>query len=134
MKRSLGCASLIIMTLTLLDCEVVVRPPQGGVVIAPAPPPPVVVVPARPRLVFVPEYRVYVALDVEYDLFYDGSVWFYFSDGRWYRGRDYRGPWVVIKRGLPPGLSRVPPGHLKKRALRLEEVEFEEHDDESDDD
>jgi hypothetical protein len=126
MKRSLLCVLIVLVTVGFLGCAVVVRPPHGPVVVAPAPLPPVVVIPARPRLVFIPEYRIYVAVDVDYDLFYDGSVWFYFYDGRWYRGREYNGPWVVVKKGLPPGLVKVPPGQLKKRAFK--ERESEDHD------
>lgn len=116
MRGVLLSVFVVFVTMSFLGCAVVVRPPHGRVVVAP--PPPVVVVPARPRLVFIPEYKIYVAADVEYDLFYDGSVWFYFYDGIWYRGRDYNGPWVVVKRGLPPGLAKVPPGQLKKRAFK----------------
>ncbi len=117
---------MVLVTVGFGGCEVVIGPPHGRVVVA-EPPPPVVVIPARPRLVFIPEYSIYVAPDVEYDIFYDGSAWFYFSQGRWYRGREYNGPWVVVERGLPPGLRKIPPGQLRKRAFQMREREFEEH-------
>jgi len=79
-------------------------------------------------LVFLPEYGIYVAADVESDLFYDGPVWFYFRDGVWYRGRGYIGPWNVVEKGLTSGLAKVPPGQLKERAFKLKGNEFEEHD------
>jgi hypothetical protein len=119
---------MVFITMGFTGCEVVVRPPHGGVVVAPAPPPRVVVIPARPRLVFIPEYKIYVAADMDYDLFYDGTVWFYFSDGRWYRGREYNGPWVVVERDLPRVFVKVPPGQLKKRAFKERESEDEDHD------
>lgn len=124
MRGVLFSVLIAFVTVSFSGCAVVVGPPHGRVVVAPAPP--VVVIPARPRLVFISEYSIYVAPDVEYDLFYDGSVWFYFHGGTWYRGRDYNGPWVVVKKGLPPGLTKVPPGQLKKRAFKAKE--FEEHD------
>jgi hypothetical protein len=121
-----GVLMMVFVTIGVLGCAVVVGPPHGRVVVAP--PPPVVVIPTRPRLVFIPEYRIYVAIDVDHDLFYDGSVWFYFHDGLWYRGGEYNGPWVVVKKGLPPGLVQVPPGQLKKRAFKIKEQESEGHD------
>ena len=116
---------MVFVMISFLSCEVIVRPPHGPVVVAPAPPPPVVVIPARPRLVFISEYNIYVAPDMEYYLFYDGSIWFYFHEGVWYRGKDYNGPWVVVKKGLPPGLVKIPPGQLKKQALKAKK---EDHD------
>ncbi|MCI0529126.1 MAG: hypothetical protein L0Y56_16950 [Nitrospira sp.] len=127
-KGFLLCTLMVLIATGFTGCAVVVGPPHGRVVVAPAPPPRVVVIPARPRLVFIPEYSIYVAADVEYDLFYDGTVWFYFSDGRWYRGRDYNGPWVVVERGLPKVFVKVPPGQLKKRAFKEREFEDEGHD------
>lgn len=105
-KGFLLCVLMVLITIGFWGCEVVIGPPYGRVAVAPSPPPPVVVIPERPRLVFVPEFRIYVAPEVEYDLFYDGSVWFYFHEGVWYRGKDYNGPWVVVNKGLPPGLAR----------------------------
>ena len=120
MKRTVHGMFAGFVAIGLWGC-IVVAGPRGGEVVVEPPPPPVIVVPARPGVVFVPEFKIYVALDVEYDLFYDGSVWFYFSSGHWYRSKHYNGPWVVVKRGLPRGLVKIPPGQLKKRALELRE-------------
>ena len=127
MKGCIVCILILFVTVVFWGCEVFVAPPYGRVVVAPVPPPPVVVIPARPRLVFIPEYSIYVAYDVDYHIFYDGSIWFYFSDGVWYRGRDYNGPWVVVERGLPPGLAKIPPGQLRKLAMKYKDKNFEEH-------
>jgi len=126
-KGFLLCSLMVLIAIGFAGCEVVIGPPHGRMVVAPAPPP-VVVIPARPRLVFIPEYRIYVAADVAYDLFYDGAVWFYFTDGRWYRGRDYNGPWVVVERDLPRVFVKVPPGQLKKRAFKERGYEDEGDD------
>jgi hypothetical protein len=128
MKGYLLFVLMILITIGFWGCEVVIGPPYGRVAVAPGAPPAAVVIPAQPRLVFLPEYGIYVAADVEPYLFYDGSVWFYFREGVWYRGRGYNGPWAVVERGLPPGLAKVPPGQLRERAFKLKGDEFEEHD------
>jgi hypothetical protein len=115
--KTLFCSVIGLLALAFSSC-VVVGPPHGRAVGNPHRSQTVVVVP-EPRLVFVPEYSIYVAADVESDLFFDGSVWFHFSNGVWYRGAGYDGPWVVVKKGLPPGLTKVPPGQLKKRAMKV---------------
>jgi hypothetical protein len=114
---------VLIFTAISFSACVVAGPPYGRAVGHPGRASQGVIVAVEPRLVFVPEYGIYVAPDVEADLFYDGSVWFHFSDGVWYRGAAYNGPWVVIDKGLPPGLTKVPPGQLKKRASKVKEHE-----------
>jgi len=110
----------MLVSLTRLGCEVAIGPSHPGVVITLAPPPPpVVVISTRPRLVFLTDYGIYVAPDVHYHIFFDGGFWFYFSDGHWYRGRNYNGPWVITEKGVPPGLTKVPPGQLKKMAMKV---------------
>ncbi len=126
-KRFLLGLLMVFVPVGFWGCEVVIGPPHGRVVVAPGPPSPAVVIPARPQLVFIPEYKIYVASDVDFYLFYDGSVWFSFQDGIWYRGKDYNGPWVSVEKGLPPGLAKVPPGQLKKQA-KLKGMRMEEDD------
>ncbi len=109
-----------LISLAFLGCEVSIGPRVPGVVIAPAPPPPPeVVISTRPSLVFLSDYGIYVAPDVHYHIFFDGSFWFYYSDNHWYRGKNYNGPWVEVERNVPPGLMRTPPGQLKKMAVKM---------------
>lgn len=121
-KRFLLGLLMVFVPVGFWGCEVVVGPPHGRVVVGPAPPPPVMAIPGRPKLVFIPDHNIYVAVDVDHYLFYDGSIWFYFDDGAWYRGKDYNGPWVRVKRGLPPGLVKTPPGQLRKLALKEKDL------------
>lgn len=44
--------------------------------------------------------------------FVDGWYWVR-RDSRWFRTRNHRGGWVVVERGVPPGLTRLPPGKYK---------------------
>lgn len=125
-KKCRNNAFKALITLTALagllaGCYVAVgHPPRGHrpVVVHPGPPgPPPVVVAARPRLVFVAEYGIYVAPDVEVSLFFHDNAWYYFHADTWYSGPNYDGPWVVVKgKRLPPGLTKVPPGQLRKMA------------------
>jgi hypothetical protein len=81
-----------------------------------APPPPRVYFRQEPRVVFVPQSRVYVVRDVDYDMFRYGRFWYVTRGGYWYRARSYRGPfWVVDARYVPRAIYSVPPRHWKHR-------------------
>jgi hypothetical protein len=66
--------------------------------------PPMVVI--QPGIQVVPEQREEV-------FFHDGWYWAR-RDGYWYRTRHHRGGWVLVPaHHVPPGLSRLPPGHYR---------------------
>src|SRR5258705_11073668 len=76
-----------------------------------APPPPVVIVQHAPRTMWLPEERVAVVTDrdFDYDMFQIGAFWYSYSDGWWYRSRTWRGPFVAIDyRDVPSGVRMVP--------------------------
>ena len=67
-----------------------------------------------PHLVVVSP-GIEVVPDVDYEVFHSGGWYWVREDGGWYRSRSYRGGWVMVPpRGVPPGLSRIPPGQYKK--------------------
>jgi hypothetical protein len=81
-----------------------------------APPPPVVVVQHAPRMEWMPESRVYVVNDRDYDddYFQCGAFWYSYHDGWWYRGRSWRGPFAVIDyRDVPQSIVVVPERHWR---------------------
>jgi hypothetical protein len=81
-----------------------------------APPPPVVVVREEPRVVMVPQSRVYVVEDDAYghDCFQYGVWWYIHSDGWWYRARSWRGPFTVVEsRYVPAAVVKVPPRYWR---------------------
>ena len=78
-----------------------------------APPPPRVMFRSAPRVVIVPETRVYVIDDSYgdpgYDMFQSDGYWYVADDGYWYRARTYRGPYRVIDvRYVPRRVLSVP--------------------------
>jgi len=82
-------------------------------------PPPLVVV--EPGIQVVPDY--------EEEIFFVDNWYWVRRDGRWWRTRDYHGGWAYMPRGVPPGLSRIPPGkyrHWKaeKAAMKAENREL----------
>ncbi|HET8759850.1 MAG TPA: hypothetical protein VFN94_02200 [Nitrospiria bacterium] len=84
---------------------------RGAVVMAPPP----VVIAARPRMVFVTEFGVSFAPELDFDVYEVGGVWYSFRSDVWYHADAYDGPWVVVKRGhLPKGLVKVKPGQVRK--------------------
>lgn len=97
---------------------------------------PAVVVAEPPEMILVPDSQIYYAPSVEAELFFYRGNWYTRSGHRWYRGRSYKGPWVVASRRTVPGAfgrlpgnyrtvyvrgERVPHGHLKKHWKHHEE-------------
>lgn len=90
---------------------------------------PPIVVSAPPAVVVIPGTYVYIAPDLDEDVFFYRGHWWRSHGRKWYRADDFGGPWVIISinrmpralvhlppryRDLPPGLERIPPGHVKK--------------------
>ena len=87
--------------------RVVIAPPPAAIVQQVVPTPPEVYLNEAPQFVFSPAINMYVAAGVPYDLFYDGSGYFYYFGGIWYHGPFYNGPWVHAPRfGFPQVLLR----------------------------
>lgn len=81
-----------------------------------APPPPVVVVQHAPRTEWLPEQRVYVANDPDFDddYFQCGMFWYVNHGNYWYRARSWRGPYTVIEtRYVPQSVMVVPARHWR---------------------
>lgn len=71
--------------------------------------PPPIVVPAPPAVVLMPNYGVYYVPEVEFDVFFHNGYWWSPRGDRWYRSRDYNGPWRIIERRyVPRAVVRVP--------------------------
>ena len=114
-----------------------------------APPPPVVVVQHAPHTVWMPETRVYVSDDRDFDddYFQCGAFWYSYHDGWWYRSRTWRGPFAVIDyrevphsiaitperrwkhhwNGLPPGQARRHNVYVEDRGPRVERARDYDH-------
>src|SRR3972149_6418003 len=74
------------------------QPPQG--VVAP---------PGPRRLIWVPEWNMYVMEG--HDVVYYGGAYYYFQNGHWWTSPSYGGPWVTIVTP-PPAIAQLPPGQL----------------------
>jgi hypothetical protein len=112
-----GLLGGIVAGLVATGCVVVSGPPGHvkhgrGVIMGPVVP---VVVAAAPRMIFVSEFGVSFAPDLDVELYEVGGVWYSFNSGGWYRGRGYDGPWVVVDRGHLPGhLVKIKPGQVRR--------------------
>lgn len=95
-----------------------------------------VVVVEPPEVVVIPGTYIYIAPDLDEDVFFYRGHWWKSHGRKWYRADDFGGPWIVISignlplglrelpphyRDLPPGLERIPPGHVKKHWKEWEE-------------
>lgn len=103
-------------------------------------PPPRVIVEEPPELVVIPHTMLYFAPGLSVDLFFSNGWWWTRDHDRWFRSREYRGPWGFVPgprvpgefRGLRPdfrgyyGRERhIPYGQLKKH-WREREIERRE--------
>ena len=83
---------------------------------------PPVVLHAPPRLVYLPEPALYVAVGIPYDVYFVGGRYYNFQRGRWYYAPRYGGPWAIA------GPSLLPPGLRHYDAVRLRTYRDREYD------
>lgn len=80
----------------------------------------------HPRVVFIPDYDVYILDDDRFEVYQYRGRWYWFKGGVWYIADDFSGPWVVLKGPVP---FKIPPGHIKQmyRERWKEEKRFKKH-------
>jgi len=70
---------------------------------------PVIRFAAPPDVVVIPGTYVYMVPDLDADILFYQGYWWRPYEGRWYRSRDYRGPWRFMDpRRIPDGLRALP--------------------------
>ena len=72
--------------------------------------PPPIAFSGPPEVVVLPESNVYVAPDVEADIFFSQGWWWRPWEGRWYRSRQYDRGWGFYRAAPPPFYRNVSPG------------------------
>lgn len=71
--------------------------------------PPPITVSEPPHVVMIPKFGVYFVPGVSYDVFFYNGYWWSPRGDRWYKARQYKGPWGVVQRKHVPGnLFKVP--------------------------
>jgi hypothetical protein len=55
-----------------------------------------------PRFIYSPPLGMYVSVGIPYDMYYSGSSYYYYSDGFWYVGPTYGGPWMFVEQTMLP--------------------------------
>ena len=82
------------------------------------PPLPPVVFETEPSVVVVPRSRVYYAPAVsEYDVYRWHRTWYINKNGYWYRSRNYRGPYAMVRYGSVPRQILVLPAEYHRHPL-----------------
>ena len=71
--------------------------------------PPPILFPAPPMLVVLPETQVYVAPDIEAEIYFHNGWWWRPWGGRWYRSRYYDSGWAY-HRHVPAFYGKISPG------------------------
>lgn len=113
--RTLVLALALTSSVSLAQVQVVVDVPT---ITFGAPPPLVVVQPG-----------VQVVEDYDDEVYFVDNVYWVRRGPRWYRSRDYRGGWVVVERGVPTTLVKLPPGQYRhyKRGGPGKPPKFKKH-------
>ena len=86
---------LPLMAVAGLDIHIPLPPPPQIHISVPAPPR--IRFPEPPRLVVLPETHVYVAPDIDEDIFFYDGWWWRPWEGRWYRSRQYDSGWYYYR-------------------------------------
>jgi len=64
---------------------------------------------SEPEVVLVPATKVYYVRNYDCNLYRYGRYWYFIEKNRWYRARDYSGPFVRVQtRSVPRSVVTVP--------------------------
>jgi len=63
----------------------------------------------EPQVVLVPRTKVYFVQRDDYDLYRYGRYWYFIEEGRWYRARSWKGPFLHIRTATVPRSVRGVP-------------------------
>jgi len=66
-----------------------------------------------PDIVVIPGTRVYYIRNSDYDMYRTGTDWYFRSDGRWYRGTSYNGPFTYVSTSSVPRTIRTVPARYR---------------------
>jgi hypothetical protein len=81
--------------------------------------PPTFVFQAPPSVVVIPGTYVYIVPEIDTNILFYQGYWWRPYEGRWYRGRNYSGPWGYVgSRGIPRALVNLPPNYHEYRTVR----------------
>ena len=104
--------TLLVLGLAISATGCVVHTPPSRVYVPSSPPQAVVVAPtpapAQVRMVWVPEWGVYVLEG--HDIVYHANAYYAYSGGYWWIARSYAGPWAIV--APPPTVAKLPPGQF----------------------
>ncbi len=115
---------LMLAALAALTLSPAPAPAQVGVQIH-------VNIPVTPPLVVV-QPGIQVVENWDEEVFFTGGFYWVRRDGYWYRAPSPRATWVYVEpHRVPPGLTRMPPGHYKhyrKEQAKAERKAWKEHE------
>lgn len=64
---------------------------------------------SQPEVVLVPATKVYFVKNYDCNLYRHGKYWYFVERNKWYRARDYSGPFVRVQtRSVPHAVVKVP--------------------------
>lgn len=100
MRTFLVLMALVVCSPAVAQVEIRITPPS---LVFELPPPLVVVTPG-----------VQVVADFDEEVFFVDGFYWYRREGNWFRARDHRGDWVLMKTGVPVVLVDVPSGKYRR--------------------
>jgi hypothetical protein len=88
---------------------------------------PPIVVSAPPAVVIIPNTYVYIAPDLQEDVFFYRGYWWRTHERNWYRARAVGGPWVFITfERTPRALRHLPPrSHYREHHPGLDRIDHD---------
>ena len=83
------------------------------------------VIESWPNFIYLPEQGFSVAEHGPYDIIFYRNFYYVYHNGYWYRARQNRGPWIIVKENhLPPDIRR----HRWEEIRRVREIEYRKRD------
>ncbi|MBU0544606.1 MAG: hypothetical protein KKH97_04640 [Proteobacteria bacterium] len=94
----------------------------------PLPPPPPFLFPSPPKIIVVPRSEVVIAPHPEVDVFFYGDYWWSPRGNRWFRSRNYNGPWNRVSSRYVPSHVRGVPRDYRTVYEKEPRYPYENHD------
>lgn len=86
---------------------------------------PPLVIPTPPPLIPIPGAYVYYPPDVNADIFFYHDRWFRPHHGKWYRAKNYNGPWHIVRHEHVPGVVRGIPHSYRSSSHGYARVSYD---------
>ncbi len=131
MKKYIYCLFVLIAVSGVLLTSGWVQEAKAGPHVSiriPLPPPPPFLFARPPEIIVVPRSEVVIAPHPDVDVFFYDDYWWSPRGNRWYRSRNYNGPWIIVSLRHVPSQIRGVPRDYRTVYEREPRYPYENHD------